>query len=173
MFEPLKLTMGDTWAWTRPGGDYLPSAGWVLTYYLAMPLGTVKTIVATGTGAEFSADVTAANTADPAKWSPGLYSWTARVALAGEVHVVGIGKMRIAPNPTTYVAPATHAETCLTIIEAALVKCLGDANVEFELDGLRVKKNRTELLMLRNSYREEVRRERGQLGMRVIPVSLR
>lgn len=173
--EPLKLTMGDTWTWTRPGGDYPASAGWTLTYYLSTPGGAaVKTIVAAAAGGDFLVTVTAANSASTANWAPGLYNWFARVTKGTESYTVGSGKLRIAPDPLTAIATQTHAEKCLTTIEGALEKCLTQGDViEYEIDGVKFKKNKTELLTLRNAYREEVRRERGQLGMRVIPVCLR
>ena len=174
MSEPLKLTMGDTWTWTRPGGDYPASAGWALVYFFSKPGGTVKQVTTTTTGGDFQASITATDTADTAKWTPGLYTWTARVAKGAESYTVATGKMRIVDNPLTAVATQTHAEKCLPIIEAALERCLlqGDV-VEYEIEGVKFKKNKTELLTLRNAYRQEIRMERGQLGMRLIPVSLR
>lgn len=174
MDEPVRLTLGDTWAWTRTQPDYPASAGWQLTYYFSQPGGTaVVQVVTSAQGADYAAAVPATDTADPAKWTPGLWNWTARVAKAGETHTVGTGKTRIYPDPATAITAATHAEKCLAIIESALERCLGSDVVEYELDGVKFKKNRTELLALRNAYRQEVRQERGQLGIRIVPVSLR
>lgn len=175
MAEPLKLTAGDTWSWTRPGGSYPASAGWALTYYFSIPgVAGVKTLAATASGDDFTASQTAEQTAD---WTPGLYAWTARVAKAGESHTLEQGQLRILPDPATAAAAASHAEKCLVIIESALEKCMGDAFVEYEIDGAKFKKNRTELLSLRTFYREEVRQERstkaGKLPFNVVKVSLR
>ena len=170
MAEPLKVAAGDTWTWTRDGGDYPASAGWVLTYYFSLPGGTVKDQAATASGPDFTVTIAATTTKD---WAPGLYGWTARVAKGSEAYTVGTGRMRVQPDPSTAASTFSHAEKCLAQIEAALETCFGDSIVEFELDGFKVKKNRSELVSLRNSYRQEVRSERGQLGVRVIPVSLR
>ena len=171
--EPLKVTNGDSWSWTRAGGDYPANAGWTLAYYLSTPGGTVKTIPTTAQGGDYLVTLLPAATTT-ALFPPGLYNWIARVSNGTDTHVVATGRFRIAPDPSTAVATQTHAEKCLSTIEAALerVVALGDV-IEYEIDGVKFKKNKTELLSLRNSYREEVRRERGQLGMRVIPVCLR
>lgn len=175
MSEPLTLTAGDTWSWTRPGGSYPASAGWVLTYYLSIPgTATVKTLAATAAGDDFAAGQTAT---ESAAWAPGLYAWTARVAKDGVSHTLGQGQLRVQPDPATTAAAASHAQKCLVIIESALEKCLGDAVVEYEIDGAKFKKNRTELLGLRTFYREEVRQERaakaGKTTLSRINVSLR
>lgn len=170
--EPLKVTNGDSWSWTRPGSDYPATAGWILTYYLSTPGGTMKTIATSASGGDFLVSLLPAATST-AVFPPGLYNWSARVTNGTNAYTVGSGKFRIAPDPSTAVAAQTHAETCLGIIEAALVRvvALGDVT-EYEIDGVKFKKNKTELLALRNAYRQEVRLERGQLGMRLIPVRL-
>lgn len=175
MSEPLTLTAGDTWSWTRPGGSYPASAGWVLTYYFSIPgTATVKALEAAASGDDFAVSQTAAQSAD---WTAGLFAWTARVAKAGETHTLDQGQLRVLPDPATTAAAASHAQKCLVIIESALEKCLGDAVVEYELDGVKFKKNRTELLSLRTFYREEVHQERaakaGKSGLRIIKVALR
>lgn len=172
MAEPLKITAGDTWSWTREGGDYKASAGWTLSYFFSPQGGSSAPVKvdASALGDMFQLTVAASASKD---WTAGVYNWTARVTKAGETHTLGSGKLKVLPDPSTTATPLTHAERCLQSIEAALEKCFGDAIVEFEMDGLKVKKNRTELLSLRNQYRLEVRRERGQLSMRAIPVVLR
>lgn len=60
--EPLVLTVGDTWTWTRNLPDY-DSATWTLTYSLVPTTGTVITITATGSGNDYTVDVPAATTA--------------------------------------------------------------------------------------------------------------
>lgn len=169
MAEPTKVIAGDTWTWTRSGGDYPASAGWALTYFMSLPDGTIQQVQASASGADFQVAVSATSSAG---WVPGLYNWTARVVNGSEAHTVDSGTMRVSPDPATVAAPASHAVRCLAQIEAALEKCFGDAIVEFDLDGFKVKKNRTELVNLRTHYQAEVKRERGQLGMRIIPVRL-
>ena len=171
--EPLKVTNGDSWSWTRSGGDYPADAGWVLTYYLSTPGGTVKTIATTAQGGDFLVSLAPAAT-DVADFPPGIYNWFAKVVKGAEIHTLDKGRFRVIADPATTAATQTHAETCLAIIEAALVRCLGLGDViEYEIDGVKFKKNKPELLTLRNAYRQEVRLERGQLGMRIMPVSLR
>lgn len=174
MAEPLKLTMGDTWAWTRSGGAYPASDGWALSYFFSSPGASVKQVDAVADGGDFAVSVTAADTADASKWAAGLYKWVARVTKGAESYTVGNGQLRVAADPSVVGVAYTHAEKCLAIIEAALERCLGSGDVvEYEVDGAKFKKNKTELLSLRDYYRNEVRRERGQSGIRVFPVVLR
>lgn len=170
MAEPLKVIAGDTWTWSRSGGAYPAGDGWILTYLLSAIGGEVKTITAAPSGSDFVVLVTAADTA---VWAPGAYVWTARAMKGAEAFTVGTGRLQVMPNPATAAYAGTHAERTLAAIERALEACFGDAVVEFDMDGLKVKKNRTELLDLRDRYRAEVKRERGGSGLRRIPVRLR
>lgn len=175
MSEPLKLIAGDTWSWTRPGADRPASAGWTLTYYLTLPGdSTVKNLEATPAGDDFQVDVDAASSA---AWAPGLWAWSARLSNGTETHTVDHGQIRVLADPANVAASLTHARKCLTVVEAALEKCMGDAVVEYTIDGTTFKKNRTELLNLRTFYREEVRQEQaalqGKAGVKVMKVSLR
>ncbi len=170
MAEPLKVIAGDTWTWSRPGGAYLPGDGWTLTYLLSTIGGAVKTITAAPSGTDFVVLVAAADTAS---WPAGSYVWTARAMKGTEAFTVETGRLQVMPNPATSAYAGTHAERTLAAIERALEGCFGDAVVEFDMDGLKVKKNRTELLDLRDRYKAEVKRERGGSGLRRIPVRLR
>ena len=172
--EPLKLTMGDTWSWTRTSGDYPSGDGWALSYFFSTPVGPIRQVDATVVGGEFSVTVLATDTADTTKWLPGIYQWKARVSKGSEAYTIANGRLKVEADPSVVGASSTHAEKCLAIIETALERCLlsGDV-VEYEIDGAKFKKNKTELVSLRQTYRNEVRRERGQLGISLISVSLR
>jgi len=168
--EPTAITAGDTITWTRTEALYPASAGWVLTYYLSLNAAAPKTIECAASGDDHAAAVAAATTA---AWAHGTYLWTARVAKAGEVFTVGSGEVRVLPDPSSTADKRTHAAKCLASIEAALETSVGSATVEVELDGVRIKKDRSELLRIRDRYRAEVRRERGFSVFTCIPVRLR
>jgi len=169
--EPARIVAGDTASWSTQLGDYPASAGWVLTYYLSKT-GTSAApipVVASASGDLHQVAVPATTTKD---WPVGAYHWTAVVTKGAERHTVDRGTITVAPDPSTTYDPRTHAEKCLASIEKALESAVGTATVECELDGVRVKKDRKELLDLREYYRREVNRERGRSPITRWPVRL-
>lgn len=168
MTEPLSITAGDTVSWTRTEALYPASAEWVLTYYLSLGVAAPVALTSTPSGDDHAISAAAAVTA---QWPAGEYHWTLRASkTGGEVHTLDSGVLTVLPDPSTAVDRRTHAEKCLASIDAALEKSVGSATVECELDGVKVKKDRTELLRLRGYYQTEVRRERGGAVLRQIPV---
>ena len=168
MTEPLSITAGDTVSWTRTEAQYPASAGWVLTYYLSCGPAAPIALTSTASGDDHAISAAAAITAE---WPAGEYHWTVRVSkTGGEVHSLGSGVLTIAPDPSTAADRRTNAEKCLASIDAALEKSVGSATVECELDGVKVKKDRTELIRIRDYYRSEVRRQRGGAVLRQIQV---
>ena len=159
MAEPAQVTAGDTWTWTRPGGDYPASLGWTLSYYLAKAAETPLTIAATAAGSDFAVSVPATTTDD---YPAGTYHWTARVSKAGEVHVVDTGVLDVLPDPSVLVDRRTHNEKCLAAINAVLEGLTSDPITEYEVDGFKVKRiAHGELMRLRSVYESRVRVERG------------
>lgn len=169
--EPSRIVAGDTASWTTQLGDYPASAGWVLTYYLSKLGGSTTpiTFAATASGDAHLVTVSAATTS---AWAVGTYHWTAVVTKAAERFTIGRGALEIAPDPSVAHDGRTHAEKCLVSIETALESAVGTATVECELDGVRVRKDRKELLELREYYRLELKRERGRSPISVWPVRL-
>jgi hypothetical protein len=166
LYEPAKATAGDTWTWTREGGDYRASAGWTLTYYFAREADAPKVITASASGDNFTTTVAAATSA---AWAPGLYKWTARVSKGSEVYTVDSGDLVVMPDPIASVDRRTLAEKCRDAIEAALRDTAGDLTVEYELDGVKVKKDRAAALRELAAWRARVRLESGA-PIRGIPV---
>lgn len=171
MSEPKVITAGDTATWTRTEALYPASLGWVLTYYLSLGAASPKVFSSTPSGADHLITVLPAVTAT---WYPGTYHWTVRASKAGEVHTTDSGTIVIAPDPTTAVDRRTHAERCLAVIEAALEASVGSATVEYEFDGVKVKKDRSELVRIRDRYKAEVRAQRAKTQLfRPFPVVFR
>ena len=170
MAEPKVLQAGDTWTWTRSEPDYPASAGWILTYYFALAGEDPKTVVAAASGDDFQATVAALNTT----WPSGYYRWTARVALAAEVHTVDSGGLKVIPDPMTATDRRSYEEKVVAILEPALLKCAGDTIVEYEFDGVKVKKDvtaaRAELQRCYDILRERRRRQRGEAFFTQMPV---
>lgn len=169
--EPTRIVAGDTASWSTQLGDYPASSGWVLTYYLSKVAAAAApiTVTSTASGAEHLITIAATTTAG---YAVGTYHWTAVVTKASERYTVGTGTLEVAPDPSASHDPRTHAEKCLASIETALESAVGTATVECELDGVRVRKDRPELLKLREYYRLEVKRERGRSPITRWPVRL-
>lgn len=168
MAEPTQVRAGDTVSWSVQLSD-TPAPTWTLAYYLQRYGADPVTIEATASGTDHLVTVPASTTA---AWTPGAYAWTARATNGTDVRTVGTGYLVVLPDPSKAGDPRTHAERCLASIEKALEASVGTATVECELDGVRVKKDRTELLRLRDYYRAEVRASRGISPVRAIPVRL-
>lgn len=158
MAEPINATAGDTWTWARTVPDYPASAGWMLSYYFALGASAPKKIDASVSGDGFTATVAAT---DSATWTPGAYKWTARVVKGSEVHTVGSGELLVLPDPTASVDRRTLAERARDAIEAALVASAGDLTVEYELDGIRVKKDRAAAIRELGVWKARIRTESG------------
>lgn len=155
--EPTQVRAGDTVSWSIQLPD-TPAPAWSLSYYLQRHGADPIVIEASASGSDHTVSVAAGITAT---WAAGEYAWTARAANGADVRTVGVGLLMVLPDPSKAHDPRTHAERCLASIEKALEASVGSATVECELDGVRVKKDRTELLRLRGFYAGKVRRERG------------
>jgi len=92
--EPLFLTVGDTWTWTRSFPDCPASAGWELSYALTTS-GTRILITAAADGDDHLVSVAAATTA---AYTSGDYSWQAYVTLGVERYMVDSGRVTVRPN---------------------------------------------------------------------------
>jgi hypothetical protein len=166
--EPTLIVAGDTASWLTQLEDY-PAPSWVLTYYLARNGAAPTAVAAAADGLSHLVTIPAATTS---AYVVGAYHWTAIVTKGTERFTVGRGTMQVDPDPSTTHDPRTHGEKCLASIETALESAVGTATVECELDGVRVRKDRKELLELREYYRLEVRRERGKSPITRWPVRL-
>jgi hypothetical protein len=168
--EPLSIIAGDTLAWTKSIEGYSAADGWVLSYILVSSGKTTLSIGSTASGSDHAVSVTAATTA---AYVPGEYHWTSMVTKAGERKTIASGVLTILPNPVVGATfdPRTHAEKCLAGIEAVLEGRVSDAMVEYQINNRTIKYiPHGELMRLRALYRAEVRRERGQSAVRIIPV---
>jgi hypothetical protein len=171
--EPLNVTAGDTWSWTRQESTYLPSAGYSLKYILQQLGNTPVEITTTGSGGTFTVSVPATTTAGIAA---GSWKWTAIATKGAERYTVESGMIVVAPDPAQVTASTdtrTHAEKCLAAIRAVLAKKMAEPIVEYEIDGVKAKHlPHGELMKLEAIYAARVRRERGAPLFYRIPVRL-
>lgn len=164
--EPLEVTLGDTVQWTKALGDYLATAGWVLSYVLINSTHKI-TITGTSSGDDHVIGVPAATSA---AWTAGTYSWQAYVTNGAERHTVGIGSIVVRPNLT---ASATYdnrtpARKALDAIDSALAANGGRAHLESFQIGDRMQKFRSmsDLLAARSRLQAEVAREENAQRLR-------
>lgn len=166
--EPSKVYAGDTVTWASSQADYPATAGWTLTYYLAIGTEIPADFAATAQGSDFLVTIPAATTAG---WAPGTIHWVARVSKDTEVYTVGEGTIDVLPNPQGAYDRRTHAEKCLAAVTAVLEGLLADPITEYEIDGVKAKKiPHEQLVKLRAHYASLVRRQKGGGTFRQIPV---
>lgn len=170
--EPIVLTAGDTWAWTKTLEDYPAGLGWVLSYVLVLASATPTAISISSTAScdDHAVSVAAATTAT---YAAGTYHWTAMVTKGSERKTIGSGYLQVLPDPaaTTHVDPRSHAEKCLAAVEAVLEGRMSDPIVKYQIGQRQAEKiPHGDLLKLRTHYRAEVRREQGKPRAIAIPV---
>lgn len=155
---PAQLRAGDSWAWSVVLDNYSAADGWVLDYTV-LNAQQRYAFTATASGDAFAIAVAAATTAS---YSPGKYSWAARVSKAGEVITVASGVLQIAANLTSAADLRSHAQKTLDAIEAVIENRASLDQEEYAINGRSLKRTPiTELIRLRDLYRREVRRESG------------
>jgi len=162
-----QLTAGDTLNYSAQVPDYPASAGWSLKVRLA-PRGTAVgsgaavTLTATASGDVYTVQASAALTAT---WAPGAWGWATWVEKAGERYTVAQGQITVLPDSAALAGGTdtrTHAERTLEAIEAVIEGTAGRAHQEYEVAGRRLKFTPiTELLVLRDRYRAEVRSQQA------------
>lgn len=156
--EPTTLIAGDTAKWLRSLPDYLPAAGWILTYTLLNATGKI-TITSSASADGHLVNVPAADTA---LWSAGEYAWRAQVAsAAGDAYTMGGGTITVQP---TFGAAAldgrSHARKTLANIEAYLENANNLTAARYQIAGRELWRiSISDQLMLRDRYRAEVARE--------------
>lgn len=157
-----RLIAGDSLVFTTSVPDYLPTAGYALTYRLVRrdAAGTAITFSATVSGDLFAVNVPPATTAT---WTPGTYTWAAYAAKAGERYTVAQGELVIEADPATITAPydnRSHARKVLDAIQAVLENRASADQQQVSIAGRTlVRTPIADLLKLRAVYTAEVRAE--------------
>lgn len=118
--EPVRITAGDTVAWTKALPDYPASAGWVLKYRLINASAKID-LTATASGADHAINVTAANSA---AWSPGRYVFQAYVEKGAERYTVDSGAIDIGRNLAAESAGHDTRSTAETILDQLMTAYL-------------------------------------------------
>ena len=157
---PSPLRAGDSYSTTRDWPDYPASEGWQLSVTLVSSAGAF-TVDATAAG---SAHVLAVGAAVTAGWPQATYRLVEYVTRGADRHTLHVQGFVVLPNlaaATAGLDTRGHARKVLDQIEAYLERP-SVTNAEVELFGRRLKSIPvTELLVLRDRYRVEARRESG------------
>lgn len=157
---PAQLTAGDTARWQRSHADYPASAGWGLTYYLVKS-GTRISFSSSASGDDHLVNVAAATTAG---WTAGSYDYQECAVNGAQRYTLAAGRITILPDfagtgAASGLDARSHARKTLDVIEAWLENRANWA-AEFSIAGRQVRHIPVnELLMLRDRYRADVRRE--------------
>lgn len=150
-----------------------PASGWTLTLALRGPDAIDLTATADG-----DAHVLEADAATSAAWSPGRYWFSLRVTDGTDVVEIDSGEAEILPDLSAQAAGydgRSHAQRVLTAIEAVIEGRASKDQERYRINNRELQRTPiSDLIRLRDRYREEARRERaaakGQslLGRRVL-----
>ncbi len=135
-----------------------PAPGWVLSVVLRGPDVINLTATASGTQHQLTADA-----ATTGAWTPGLYTYSARVTDGTEVIEVEAGQLTIAADLASAgegYDGRSHAQQTLEAIEAVIQKRASLDQERYRINNRELYRTPiADLLKLRDLYRAEVRRE--------------
>lgn len=156
--EPSVFRAGDFLTWLKSLPDHPANAGWSLTYTLINAT-TKITITASASGAEHLVSVSAATSAG---YASGGYSWMSRVTKATEIYTMASGSIEILPNlaALTTFDGRSHARIMVQAIEAAIQGRASSTQLEYEINGRRVRNmDPGDLIKWLSFYRAELAKE--------------
>jgi len=156
--EPDVVRAGDFLTWLKSLPDYPANAGWSLTYTLINATAKI-TITASASGADHLVSVPAATSTN---YEAGLYSWMSRVTKATEIYTIDQGSIEILPNlaALTTFDGRSHARIMAQAIEAAIQGRASSTQLEYEINGRRVRNMApSDLISWLSFYRAELAKE--------------
>jgi hypothetical protein len=160
-----ELIAGDTLDFVDTVPEFSAADGWVLKYQLVprftTPVQAAITLTATTYEVtDFRVQAAAATTA---AWKAGAYHWARWVEFAGVRQSLGSGELTVKDNPATAAQGydgRSHARKVLGAIEAVLEGRATKDQEEYTIEGRSLKRTPIkDLLVLRDTYRTEVRTE--------------
>jgi hypothetical protein len=156
---PSALVAGDRWAWKRSAADY--GSGYTFTTELTPAAGgTPTTVTATLSGDHYIYEVSSADTAE---YASGAYTWVEMVSRDSDGQRVRLsyGKGTISPDPAASTADTrSHAQKVLAAVEAVIEGRASIDQMSYQIGNRSLSRTPlTDLILLRDKYRAEVRRE--------------
>ncbi len=154
--EPARHVAGDTLKFIRTLPDYLASAGWLLSYAL-VSASARYTFTGAAQGADHLINVPSSTTSE---WLAGDYALRGQVTRAGEVYTVVDRRMVIVSSLAAALETRSLARQQLDNVEALLLDRSNSAVADYEIAGRKLAYIPvTELLVLRDRLRQDVKRE--------------
>jgi len=159
---PATVQAGTTVAFTRDIPEYSAANGWS---YVLTVVGMTKKLSIPGIPNGNAFDVLISAT-DTASLIGGEHKYSERVSKAGDVYEVGVGRFAVTPDLAAVgVKPGdqrSHPRKVLEAIEAVLENRATMDQESYQIAGRALSRTPiTDLLLLRDKYREEVRYEAG------------
>ena len=159
--EPIKLVAGDSIKWKRKLDDYLPSAGWSLTYFL---VDTANRIQIDTTGDADDYHVVGVTALVSSAWNSGKYKWQAFVSDGTDRFKVDEGSIEIEPDfsqmATGYDA-RSHAQKVYELLEDLIEGRATTDTVSLSLGGKSVQKmGSSELISWYRYYEKKYLKEK-------------
>lgn len=164
--EPSAVVVGDTVRWRKTIDSFAIDDetdiepiedSYTLKYTLQGP--SKISITATVDGDDYLVNEAASTTAS---WTPGSYLWTAFLSKGSDRYRIDSGRIEIKKDFEVVSAhdTRTHAQKALEAIEAVLENRAGSEVLNYTIAGRTVSKiPHTELMTLRDRYRQERQRE--------------
>lgn len=136
-----------------------PAPDWALSLVMRGPTGIDLIAVPSGAQHRFTAEATTT-----AGWLPGRYWWQLRATRDGEVVQVDEGDLEVAPDLATISGEYDgrgHVERVLRAIEAVIEGRASIDQASYQINNRSLSRTPIpDLLLLRDKYRAELRRER-------------
>lgn len=158
---PVRVTAGDTWAWTWSDAAYPATAGWALSWRL-VGAGVALSIASVASGAGFVVTAPAAGTGALVVAARGLpctlIGW---VTLGADRFEVYRGACLVQPNPATITGDLRgHAAATLAAIDALLEGRATQDQMSYKIGDRELARIPIpDLLALRDYYRGQARNE--------------
>lgn len=159
--EPLELRAGDTWQWRREDLLDYPAPTWALKYQFKNASGGFL-VTASADGANHSITVAASTTT---AYNEGRYDYIAWVESGAEKFTVRTGALQVLPDLRANAVAnpldgRSHARRVVEAIEAVIEGRATKDQEAYTIAGRSLQRTPIEqLIMFRDRYRLEVRRE--------------
>jgi len=160
--EPTSIRAGDSAIWTISDPDYPAGAGWALTYTFINVAGKFS-IASTASGDSHAVHVLPAVTA---LYAAGDYAWQCVASDGTDAVTIRTGTITVIASfaAATTLDARSFAQKTLAALEA-WIENHDQGVAEYEIAGRRMKYIPiTDLLKLRDQFKNEVRRQSGQSG---------
>lgn len=172
LFPYTKLSIGDTWSWSIYMSQYPASSGWTLSYVLKLPGAEAKTITAIP-DTDGVSHLIKVNAAENGGYLPGRHrAYVYITSSDSDRQTLGSCDLEILPDLASADAafdPRSYNQICLDTLEAVLQgSCSRDILETTFKDATFKYKSTTELIRLRNYFKQQIDLDSGVRSGRII-----